>query len=784
MIQRFTIVKDLSKNNVVIGESSDFFFSNLDYLSVEEKSNILDSSIKIIEKSVPPNFSHENKINNTGIIIGKIQSGKTLSFTSVIALAQDNDYTIVVVISGRTNLLLKQTKDRLKHDFSNQSKIKILNLKLDVNHQIKLLTKSLTNSEKKKLFIIPILKHQDHLKSISELFNTQEISLFLKKKTVLIIDDESDQASLNTFAKSNVKANLKSSTKVNKESAIFSAIKLLRHSCPNHTYLQYTATPQANLLLDTLCILSPDWHVLLKPGANYTGGNEFFSQDLNLPKLYDVIKKVGDYPPVTKHLKSPPQSYIDAIVEYLMLSALMSGYIPGTNIISKKASMLIHPTHIVNETKNSTVGIIKFEHWCHNIISQLESELDLAQQDSFIEIYKKLKTEFSNTQYFTSFPLLDDVLDVVEEYIIDQVYISRVTGGMLDKEEGYPWGESPYHILLGGTLLDRGFTVENLIMTYMPRDTQSSTNQSDTIEQRCRFYGYRKKYLAFCRVYLNSSLIKDYQDYNEFENFLLDYLSRNSLAEFNKTGSRILMSKNLIPTNMSRISDQLINTHLSKWQHFELQNLNLEENNEIIINYVDEIKIAFKELIPKDLNHRTKKNYLHNATLRPIEEISNLLKEYNTDFLEDKIKKEAIISYFEILTEFNNINDVWVIEIAPETARERTLTEEITSLGQKRFIMSSLMAGNAQFKNNGVASEYFGDRTLIKDTKLESSELFEYNDEPILQIHKINIGLDTDAKLMLNNKSLKGQFFYTFAFYFPEKYRRNYVQKINKTSNV
>ena len=61
----FTIIKNLSKNNVVIGESSDFFFSNLDYLSVEEKSNLLDSSIKIIEKSVPPNFSHENKINNT-----------------------------------------------------------------------------------------------------------------------------------------------------------------------------------------------------------------------------------------------------------------------------------------------------------------------------------------------------------------------------------------------------------------------------------------------------------------------------------------------------------------------------------------------------------------------------------------------------------------------------------------------------------------------------------------------------------------------------------------------
>lgn len=780
MIQRFKIVQNLSKNNVIIGESSDLFFSNLNYLSKDEKSNILESSIEIIEKSVPPNFKNENKINNTGIIIGKIQSGKTLSFTSAIALAQDNDYKIVVVISGRTNLLLKQTKDRLKNDFSNQNKIKILNQKLDINHQIKLLSKSLTNTTKKKLYIIPILKHQDHLKSISELFNSPEISQALKKNTVLIIDDEADQASLNTFAKSNVK----SSKTVNKESAIFSAIKILRYSCPNHSYLQYTATPQANLLLDTLCILSPDWHVLLKPGDSYTGGNDFFKQNANLPKLYDSIKKIGDYPPVTKHLKSPPQSYIDAIVEYLMLSALMSGYIPGTSTINNKTSMLIHPTHFVNETKSSTVGIIKFEHWCHNIISQLESEIDSSQHHSFNEIYKKLKNEFDSIHFFKTFPLLEAIIDVIEEYIIDQILISRVTAGKLDKEEGYPWGESPYHILLGGTLLDRGFTVENLIMTYMPRDTQSLTNQSDTIEQRCRFYGYRKKYLAFCRVYLNNSLIKDFQDYNEFENYLHDYLSRNSLEEFNKNGARLLMAKNLIPTNMSRISDQLINTHLNKWQHFELQNLNLEENNEIIIKYVEEIKTALKELMPKDVNHRTQKNYLHNATLRPIEEISNLLKEYNTDFLEDKIKKEAIISYFEILKESNNINDVWVIEIAPEAARERTLTEEITSSGQKRFIMSSLMAGNARFKTNGITSEYFGDRALIKDTKLESSELFEYNDEPILQIHKINIGLDTDVKLKINNKSLKGQFFYTFAFYFPEKYRRNYVQKINKTSNV
>ena len=61
------------------------------------------------------------------------------------------------------------------------------------------------------------------------------------------------------------------------ESAIFNSIRNLRERIPNHSYLQYTATPQANLLIDTMSLLSPDWHVVLKPEVNILGEMNFLN---------------------------------------------------------------------------------------------------------------------------------------------------------------------------------------------------------------------------------------------------------------------------------------------------------------------------------------------------------------------------------------------------------------------------------------------------------------------------------------------------------------------------
>ncbi|MDC1188601.1 Z1 domain-containing protein [Flavobacteriales bacterium] len=772
-IRKFKVLKNKGSNKVILGESIEKLFSGLDLLSLKEKQNLEESSKKIIENCVPAVYPKSNKESNTGIVIGKIQSGKTLSFTSVIALARDNGYKLVVVISGRSNLLLKQTKDRLREDMLDDKKIQILNLKLDFNRKLKQLSKPFIKPQRGKLTIITILKHQDRLKDVKELFESKELSGFLKKNSVLIIDDEADQASLNTFARANAKENAKITDGA---SAIFSGIKLLRNSCPNHTYLQYTATPQANLLIDSLSLLSPDWHVLLTPGEDYTGGNSFFSDNKYKIQLNSPIPKIGEYPPVTKDLIEPPQSYIDSIAEFFILSALMSGQIKNTIVYNKNATMLVHPTFYVNETKSSTVGIKRFVDWCINIIDAFEISIGQGDYDSFKEPYKILKKEMEGKGLFKKFPSLNEVMEVIDEQIIDEVTIAQVTGGMLDKEEGYDWDATPYHILLGGALLDRGFTVKELIMTYMPRDNKSS-NQADTIEQRCRFYGYRKKYLPFCRVYLNEPLIKDFKKYNEFEDFLHNYLSKHTLKEFYEQGSRLLMDKGLIPTNMARISDSLINTHLTKWQHFEPQGLFTVDNNSLLEGYIKRLNSSFEDLIPKDKVHRKNHEaHLHKAVLRPIQDFLDVLLDFKTPYLQDEIKKEAIISYMELLMEHEGVKNVWIVEIAPDGTRERTINKTKSKKGKNEYKMSSLMAGDAVFEKGVPGGTYFGDRSLIKGTKTTSSIPFDYKDEPIIQIHRIKAGLQTQDEV-----PFKGENFYTLAMYFPEKYKRNFIQKLKKS---
>ena len=80
-------------------------------------------------------------------------------------------------------------------------------------------------------------------------------------------------------------------------------------------------------------------------------------------------------------------------------------------------------------------------------------------------------------------------------------------------------------ILVGGQKLDRGFTVKDLIVTYLPRTTKGKSN-SDTIEQRCRFFGYKKDYIEACKVYLPNESIDEFHEYVEFETSLRDYLKK------------------------------------------------------------------------------------------------------------------------------------------------------------------------------------------------------------------------------------------------------------------
>ncbi len=102
-------------------------------------------------------------------------------------------------------------------------------------------------------------------------------------------------------------------------------------------------------------------------------------------------------------------------------------------------------------------------------------------------------------------------------------------------------------ILVGGQAMDRGFTVEGLTVTYMPRGV--GVGNADTIQQRARFFGYKRSYLGYCRVYLEQGTLSAFQNYVAHEEDIRGQLLRfqDSERPLNEWKRAFVMDRNLSP---------------------------------------------------------------------------------------------------------------------------------------------------------------------------------------------------------------------------------------------
>ena len=734
-----------------IPKSDGVYFNNflekkLKNLTPEDQKNIFDSTLEILSKCVKSNFNKDSTESNTGIVIGKIQSGKTLSFTGVISLAVDNGYRIVFILAGTKKLLENQTYDRLAKDLT-------IDYEDDLRMALPTEQKDIEDAFRyKKTIVIPILKHQNQIKKYTQILKTQKIKNYLKKSSVLIFDDEADQASLNTQERKNAKQGL------NNQSTIFKTINDLREAAPNHSFIQYTATPQANLLISQLNILSPEWHTVLIPGSKYTGGDKFFKNEEEFvreidPELDPLTNSY--FPPETKHLKRPPKSLKKAIREFLVLASLKFQY-DKQNLHLKpqdsylRSTMMIHPTHLVNDNKKEEKGIKKFYNWTENIIGSIEEEIEDNDFSSFSSFYNEIKESLQTKKIFSIFPVFESVMKVLVDEIMSSLKSHQVIGGYLEKGKKFQWKSKRNHILVGGSILDRGFTVENLIMTYMPRDTKSK-NQADTIEQRCRFYGYRSDYIDFCRVYLTDNMIYDLKNYNKSEKYLNDFLSKNSLDEFFDSGCKILMDNNLIATNVQRLRDDLFSTKLKGWLSFGPQfEMDLyKNNNKTIEEFEDKILSGHKstEIFPKNATD----DNTHMLYKINLEDLNPYIMRLEMSESTDKNRKFDLYSLLNEIKESKK--QCYLLKIAHKRKyRPRTVYK------RKGKYSVQLFTGR-------VGGE---DKRMVIE-KAVTTQKIQYKNEVVIQIHHIFSKIDNDP---FDRKKFK-----TLAIYIPEKHSVNYIRK-------
>lgn len=403
---------------------------------------------------------------STGLALGYVQSGKTTAITATIAAAADAGYRVVIGLLGSTNLLLDQNKARLADALGIGSRsdyrwVEIPNPSVDRGA-----VEIRSWLGRDRCVLIPVLKHAGRLNALAGALAT--VAQDHPDMPVLIVDDEADQASLNTQVNQGA------------ESRVYEAVGALRAAAPRHVYIQFTATPYAPLLLEADDHLRPDFVVLLQPGPGYTGGREFFVDSADI--VIRAIPTLDEQTPRTLPTMLP-RSLVTAWGSFVAGSALLL----GADKAAAPVSMLIHSTQRNNIQERYRFLLDRLHsRW-------IEHAADALTADELPEIVGEERRRITS---MGAPDLSDDAFLEMVRYVLREATVWLVNSASELKK--VDWNVAPVHVLIGGNKLDRGFTVEGLTVTYMNRP---ASQQIDTIEQRARAFGYRGDLLPYCQFF-------------------------------------------------------------------------------------------------------------------------------------------------------------------------------------------------------------------------------------------------------------------------------------------
>ena len=473
----------------------DFFYQIADQRKEDGSPRLDEESKAKLKRETGDIFSRLKFNGDTGLVVGKIQSGKTMSFEALSGLARDNGVPLIIILAGISKILTDQTYKRLSKDFDVNNnrhwdiqKTKISNPSYfeEINQAHKNWLDS--NAPRKKAHIFVVMKNAAHIDQMTEICTKLDQINNIK---ALIIDDESDQYSIDV-----------SRIDADNASRIYSCIQNLRNSIPKHSFVQYTATPAANMLVALNDILSPNFAYNIDPGEAYTELQSLFPFRGNSPFVEQIDEVESDL-----EIDSVmPDQLKEAL--YLFLLSVADGF---ENEDGGNRSMLIHPSKLKLEHQ-------RFYGWITNEIKILMSVLE-DKQDGFEDSTYKAKLELFEIAYKNLSSTVKDLkpLDFLLDkmlYDLREIKVELINSGPESTATVIDWNKNYAFIICSGQAVDRGTTVEGLTVTYMPR---TSGRSQDTQIQRARFLGYRNHYIDHIRIYVDSFTERFYKNYHVAE---------------------------------------------------------------------------------------------------------------------------------------------------------------------------------------------------------------------------------------------------------------------------
>jgi len=464
-----------------------------------------------------------------GLVIGHVQSGKTANMTAVIAKAVDAGYNFVIVLAGLTNKLRQQTQRRLVADVAERYRTlwHLLTTDDDAGDFRGLANGGFFVPPPPAVQMAVVKKNVAPLKRlIKAIERTPQHSLRTIK--VLIIDDEADQASVN------------SSTREFDITRINELIRELLHALPSVSYVGYTATPFANVFISphdrhgNLDDLYPkDFITALSKPDGYFGTEQLFGLDpvdpanpLPEEEGLDVIRTVPEeetalLQPRRRDEKDAFQPDLAPSLEKAVLYFLAccaARRVRGQ--AGQHMSMLVHTSSFVI-MHEKLAGLI--EAWLKvNRAALLTrgSEIHDKLREAWEEELNRLPegiTAAAPVSFDQLEARLGEVLDILRVPIENGVSQDRIDYS----------GEPKTYIVVGGSVLARGLTLEGLMVSYFLR----SSSQYDTLLQMGRWFGYRPGYEDMPRLWMTSDLEESFQALARIEQEIRDdvaqYAERN-----------------------------------------------------------------------------------------------------------------------------------------------------------------------------------------------------------------------------------------------------------------
>jgi hypothetical protein len=511
---------------------------------------------KTIEDTVTNILDKETDETNPAMLLGKIQSGKTNAFIGIIAMAFDRGYDIAIVLTKNSRALVEQTIKRLNSEFEEP----VGASRLYIYDILKLPTELSGFIRSKKLILI-VKKEDSNLKRLVSLVTDRYPELC--NKNVLIVDDEADQASVTYYTDS---ANPKEGISFGKVAAQVSKIRKQLKS--RSDFLQVTATPYALFLQPEkieinsvgYAPLKPNVTMVLEPHNSYIGGDYYFekSQNVETPAA-DLYIEVND--DEFARLKQPNARYIDTILRtnnlYTFRFAVLTYLVGGTIRILQEEAIEnpqewapLYRSSFMVHVDSSRGG----HRWQGELVRQLISRLKSFCQehkdefDTLIQIsYDNLQLSLQKTAFFR--PELAAVLVRLTQALLDdEISVKEVNSeneviNLLDNK-GQLRLDNPFNIFIGGQVLDRGITVDNLIGFFYGRNPQRF--QTDTVLQHSRMYGARSQPdLAVTRFYTSPRIYAAMQSMHFFDEALRAAIKSNgehARVRFIQSGNNGLVS--------------------------------------------------------------------------------------------------------------------------------------------------------------------------------------------------------------------------------------------------